>query len=887
MSGAGLPRWLSAFVTASLPSRTSPVVLGDLAEDLARRQPDLGPAGARRWVIREAMSIVAAYHAGRASAWLSPMAVARALAQPRGAWRDFKQANRALWRNPGFAALASLTLGAGLATLIITLGFIETLVLRPLSPVQPETLRRIVSVDRTGRQALRVSNVERAHIQDQLAGTAMLGAASLQPVLVRFEETSFQTLAEVVSADYFDVLGASALHGRLLFRRDDVAGAAPVAVVSDSLWRRFGRRPDLSGASLRVNGSPYTIVGVAHPVGTSSSFGASVDVWLPMAASDPIMNPGWRTRVDERWMILLTRLASSGDRPAADAALARARDHLARTIPDPWRERTLRTAPPTALVGSQRAMAVRLATLLAGLALLAVAAVCANLGALFFVRGAAARRAAAIRLSLGAARGTVLRQVLWEGVLVGLAASVLALALYGVARRALADVTILPTLSLRIGLPFGIEVVFVAAAAGLCAGVSLAIAPAWWLSRVQVARALRDQSGALTGGAGQARVRRLLLAAQLAVALVLAVQAGVLARTLDRLAAADHGIASDRLLAMDFDVEPDASIGARSSADLAAEALARVRRMPGIAAAAMANRAPVDSSTPVVEVVASADRGELRVTDVTFYLATPGYFETVGVGIVLGRDFTDTDVEQDVVVVNETLAERLWPRANPLDRALRLEPEGRSLRVIGIARNSRYRSLSEPPQPHLYRPTAPRFGLALLVRSVEPPAPSAAAVQRVLDAVGPGVQGFFPRTHSDHLAFDLLPVRAAAVAALIVGLVAAVLCLIGVYGLVSWLVQMRRAEIGVRMALGAAPRDIVGLIVGQGLRATAPGLIAGIVLAAAAARLTRGSVFGTMAADPTAYLGALLALTLVVILASWAPARRAAAIDPSVSLRRA
>ncbi len=779
MASPELPHWISRAIAVLLPHRTADAAVGDLTQEYGSRVARDGARRARVWALGAALELTLSYMAGRVWRWLSPPTLLREMAHPRGAWRDIVHATRGLRRSPGFALLVVLTLGAGLATLIVVVGFVDTLVFRPLSTVEPDRLRRIVIGDRDGRTALRVSNAERAPIADATRDVLLLGAASLQPALVRVNGGSFQGLVEVVSGNYFTVLGATAAHGRLVIEADDAPGAAPVVVISRGLWRRLGGSPDVLGHAIDLNGAPFTVVGVADVGGTSSFFGASVDAWIAIGAGNPLFNRDWRTRVDERWMVLLARLTRPDHGASADVALERATRELARRWPDPWRERTLRTAPPSVLVGSQRAMAIELAALLIGLALLAFAVVCANVAGLFYVRGATGRRAAAIRLSMGAARGAVLRQAVAESILLSVLACLLALGLYAVVRESLSTIIVLPTLSVVLALPFDRRLVLTAMALGLAAGAALGLPPAWWLARAKTASVLRDHSGALAGGRSLPVMRRTLVAAQIAVALALTVQSTLLARHLNALASADLGVDSDRLIALDFDVEPQSPRGGLlPTAPIAREALARVRALPGVAAAAMSNRAPIDASTPTVEVV-QPGASTLRLRDVTVYLATPGYFDTVGVPLLHGRAFDERDVERDVVIVNLTLARRLWPGETGMDRTIRLEPEGRRLRVIGISADSRYRSLAEAPQPHLYRPTNPGFGLTLLVRSAGEPRALLAPVQQVLDEVGPGVQGFFPRTHRDHVSFDLLPTRAAAAAATSVGIVTVTLGAMG------------------------------------------------------------------------------------------------------------
>jgi len=273
--------------------------------------------------------------------------------------------------------------------------------------------------------------------------------------------------------------------------------------------------------------------------------------------------------------------------------------------------------------------------------------------------------------------------------------------------------------------------------------------------------------------------------------------------------------------------------------------------------------------------------------DVTFYLATERYFETVGVRLVQGRGFTADEVarEDAVAVVNETLAGRMWPDGDVLERALVLQPEGRRVRVVGVARDSKYRSLSEEQRPHLYLPTAPAFSRALLIRTQDDPRRAIRAVQSALDLVGPGVVGFFPRTFDDHLAIDMLPTRAAARAAAILGVLALILSAAGLYGIVMWFVEVRRREIGVRVALGASANDVRRLIVGQAMMAAAPGLAIGLAMALALTVFGQSLFVGIDAVDPMSLLLGIVTLGVIVLAASYLPGRRATQVDPVIVLR--
>jgi hypothetical protein len=319
---------------------------------------------------------------------------------------------------------------------------------------------------------------------------------------------------------------------------------------------------------------------------------------------------------------------------------------------------------------------------------------------------------------------------------------------------------------------------------------------------------------------------------------------------------------------------------------LSEQALAAVERIPGVVAAAMSNRAPLDQSTPATSVEASADRAR-RVSDVTVSFVTTRYFDVVTIPLVAGRTFTATETSDaaNVVIVNQALAALLWPLEDPLGRGLVTSPEDGPLRVIGVAANARYRSITESSQPHLYRPTRPALGLTLLARTQADGRETLRAMQRELDGVGPGLVGFFPRTLEDHLAIQLLPMRVASTAASVLSALALVLSAGALYALVAWFVALRRREIGVRMTLGASTWQVRRFVVRQAVVAVAPGVVGGGILAAVLASTARRALYGVTPFDPVALATAIGAALVVVAVGAYGPSRRATAVDPAAALR--
>ncbi len=869
-----LARAVRALLARTMPDRVAAEAAADLLEDHQRIQRTRGSVRAGLFLCREGMSLVGTALVASVTRLLRSSLLIR-----RDAW----YAARALARRPGSSAAAVAMLAAGLAAVAAASALTSTLLFRPISQINPGGVRRIASVDRAGRTSMRFSEPELEAVRTGLQGSATVAAVYLQPVVIRAGGTDLQTLAEVVSGNYFDLIGLNVSHGRRLLSIDAAAGAPPAVMISDSLWRsRFGRDPGALGAAILVNGTAFTIVGVSAGGGSSSFMGGSVEAWVTIAHADALLNRNWRLNANDRFWTVLAGVDNG--RAALDTTLARTTADLAAQLPDPWRDRRLVTLPGTVMAGSQRGAAISLAIVLGAFAALILAASAANVGSLLLATAAADRGRVAVLLAIGAGRAAIVRRQLIEGGTLGLAGGAVALGLYVWARRQLSDIALLPTLSIRLDLPLDGRVVTLLLACGLAVGVLLALGPALWSTRLDLAQTLRDGSRGAGGGAGLSRGRRWLVAAQVAISLTLLVAAALFTRSVSALTAMELGFPRDGLIALDFDLEPAAVMSDLPA--LARDALARTSALPGVVAAAMSNRAPIDSSTPTVAVIEPGS--PLRpIEDVTYYLATARYFETVGVPIVSGRAITEAeaDREADVAIVNETLAHRLWPGGGALDHALTLQPAGRTVRIIGVARDSKYRSMSEPPRPHLYLPTAPAFSRALLVRTADDPRRTIRAVQQVLDTVGPGVIGFFPRTMADHLAIDMLPARAAARAAVTLGALALALSTAGLYGIVMWFVEIKRREIGVRLALGASAKAVRLLVVRQALVAAAPGIVIGVATAMGLASFGRSLFVGVGALDPWAFGFGVGAILAVVLIASYLPSRRATRVDPVIALR--
>ncbi|HEX5216969.1 MAG TPA: ABC transporter permease [Vicinamibacterales bacterium] len=844
--------------------------LADLFDDLAEKQRAHGVLRADAWFVRETASLARAARRPRARRGVSGLAA------------DVAAAATQLRRTPVFFVTAALMLAAGVTIAATTVGFIDAILLKPISRVRPDDVFRLGTTSPTSGDRSQFAFPEVVSLAEPLRGIADLTAAHLVPVVARVDGDSAQTLAEVVAGPYFDILALPPRAGRLLRVSDDDATATAVAVISDAWWAsHYGRSPAAIGTTVFLNHTAFTVVGVAPQAGSAAFAASSTDFWLMASHAGTLMPPDFRSDRARRAFVVIGRLTANATIAAVVAASATASTTLQREAPRSRPDDRIVVLPGSPLGKAQRSVARVVAALLASLATVVLGVICANVGNLAMARGMTLRRATAIRLSLGASRGQVLRQALLEGAAISATAAACSAAAYLWIAGRFATIPILPTFTLRLELltdPWFLFVVVVIAGG---AGLVLALGPALAAARIDVIATLRDASGALRFGRRGARLRRGLVIAQVALSFFLMVMAAVFMRSLSSTRTLDLGIDVDRLAIMDFDVEPP--VGKDEQHAIIVRALDAIRALPGAAAVAQSTEAPIDALVGSADLRTPGAAEAPPLARVSVIGATHGYFETVGVPILQGRGFEATDAAGSVAVINETLARRFGDAAG-LDRIVDLG-NGRRPRIVGVARNARYRSIGEGEQPNVYLVIEPGFHRTLIARAKGDPRLLLTDIQRTLDRIGPGVQGFFPRTGRDHLRFDLLPVEAGGAAAAIVGSLAVVLSGLGLYGLVAWIVELRRPELGLRLALGARPGDVRALVVRYAIASALPGVLIGLAATLLAVGAFRNLLFGVRAVDPVAFVSASVLVAALVLAAAWIPARRAGRIDSSALLR--
>jgi len=807
---------------------------------------------------------------------------------------DVRLAARHLRKAPGFTlvAVAMLAVGIGANTTIFSL--MNAVLLRPLAAREPARVVRVVARTGTGAagaSARRFSFRDFADYRERTSTLEDLSGVNLATLLLAADNRTDQLIGEIASGRYLSLRGARVSQGRLLFDADDAPAAPPAAVISDALWRRrFGAEPVI-GRQILLNGTTYTIVGVAGPSVIGSFIGAPVDIWIPISSSGNALGARWDVDRSQRTLALMGRLRAGVTPEQAQSDLQSVATALAHEF-TPELHPVIDVLPGTLATGDQRRLAGMFLSLLLGLVALVLVIACANVGNLLLARVLGRRRELAIRVALGASRGRLARMLAAESLLIAAAGGSGALLLSMWTSRVFASISPLPTLTLRLDVQPDARVIGFTALASLAAAVILALVGSLQAMKPDLAPALKEDATASIGGRTRTRLRGALAAVQITVSLLLLIGAALFVRSVREAAAIDLGFDPRGVVVLDVDAS-----GGRTNAESLAlfrTVLQRVEALRGVEAAAVSTRAPLDSSTPLVHVNAREQvetAGKNASPSASFLVVSSRYFEVVKTPIVSGRGFAETDDTDRPggAIVNETLAAHLWPRGDAIGRTLWLEAAASPVPcvIVGVAKDSKYLTLGEERQSHVYLPVAqrPRRGMAILVRSTEAPEHVANAVQEVLRTIDPNVQGFFTRTLIEHVAVSTLPIRLAAGLTTGVAALALALALVGLYSLVSFLVAERTHEIGLRMALGAHASDVLRLVVGYGVKLALVGLAVGIPAALASTRLLRSLLYGVSPTDPLVFVGVSIAVLTVATAACCVPARRAMRLDPLVALR--
>jgi predicted permease len=813
-------------------------------------------------------------------------------------WSDVRLGLRRLGHSVGFTAIAvfSLALGAGPNVAIFALT--NAMLLRPVPGVS-DPGRLVWVLGRAGDGASFVSASYPDYLDYAERTQTLEGMIAFDNVTLKLRQGDRVDVvhAQAVSNNFFASLGVKPALGRTVASMG-ASGAAegPTIVLGHGFWTRWlGSDPDVIGAHLTVNGVPCTVAGVAGRAFAGTEAGMPPDLWFPAellsrltptaGGSDPL------SQRDLRRFQVWARLRNTATLEQAQAEMATIGSGIERDHPVSNKDLTASVAPVRGGVNPlEHGDMLGMAMLLMGLMSLVLLIACVNVASLISIRAARRHKDLALQLALGASRGRLVRELVVESLLLFLMGGVLAVGFALWTARAL--MAFAPTdrpllveslLDLRL-------FVFALAVSGVC-GLVFGFLAVLGVFKADIVSSLKaDNSGAALK-AGRPRLSGVFVVAQVALSVVLLVSAGLFVRTLQNAHSVDPGFDSKGVLIVPVNPALQGYSDGQAK-ELFRASLERLRSLPDVASATLARTVPLGLASGETRfVIDGRNEDDLEHPPYAgMNVVEAAYFHTLGIPLASGRSFADSDVSgaPGVVVVNETMARRFWPDASPLGQRLRVDDGGAFLEIVGVVRDSKYGRLGEEPQPYIYLPMGQNHvsEAHLIVRASRDPAAAAGALRAELIRLDGNLAPLEIRTMEEQISLSLSAVRAVTRLVGGMGVLALVLAAVGVFGVLAYTVSRRTREIGIRMALGAQPREVLALILRQGMVLVLVGEAIGLALALVLTRFMSGLVFGVSPADPFAYLASALLLTAVAVVAGYAPARRAAGVAPYTALRQ-
>ncbi len=811
-------------------------------------------------------------------------------------WNDLKFGLRSFRKSPAFAAVAVLTLGLGIAANTTVFGWIDTVLLRPLPGVKDA--HQLVAIEGIGPQGARLGQFPHPDFRDfqrQMTQASGVLCSHIAFFTVGPPDHPQRVLGEVVSANFFSVLGVRPFLGRMLLPEEDLdtRGAYPYAVVSHRFWRTFFREDRAAvGRPVRINGHQYTLVGVAPPDFAGTYGGAALDVWVPlsMIIETGTLNTWAANDRNARFLNVIARLkpgvALGQVRQETRAVAAR----MAAAYPDTHKGIGATAVPMwQATFGLQSSLGNPLRLLMLTCVLVMLIA-CANVANLLMARAVSRQREFSVRVALGAGRAQLVRQMLIESMVLAGAGAVAGILL----SKWMAESLFLafPPMGGTIGYAViepmlhprgsGAVLLFTVLTAAAAAVLSTII-PALHAGRVDVNENLKEGGRSGTAGARSHHARSALVSAEVALSALALIGAGLAVRTFQKFSHIGVGFDPENVLVAHLHLSTN-GYSLNNEKQFVRDLRLRLEQAPGIESVSYANSVPLSLFGPVTDRVQSygADADREGVISLPETAVAPGYFKLMRIPLLEGRDFTERDDVRSeyVVVVNQSFVERLFHGGSALGRKVRIS--GGWCTVVGVARDSKVRTPAEGPTPAFYGSFGQMFWSGhnnfLFVRARDLNA-ARIAFRREAAALDPNKGLYDLSTLSEHTQAGLLGERVAASLLSALALLALILAALGLYSVMAYAVSERTQEIGVRMALGAPRFQVLALVLRQALAMTAVGLAAGIAAAFAGARLI------TNVLDPAVFAAAAAVLVLVALVASYLPARRATKIDPMCALR--
>lgn len=815
--------------------------------------------------------------------------------------QDVRYGLRMLLKNPGSTAVVVLSLALGIGANTTIFSVVNSLLFRPPAVDEPGRLVDVWmhNVKRSGFDGYFPLNFpDFVYYRDHnsvFSGLTAYAGDGLTVVWSR-DGQGEALQGTMVSANYFSVLGIRPELGRTFLPEEDRPGAAPAVVVSHAFWRRhLGGDPAALSRPIMLNGHACAVVGVIPDSFNGVLIGAAMDVWAPMSLQ-PWISPGsYLSDRSSYWLEAYGRLKPGVSRRQAQADLQVLSKQLAAAYPAADKDMEAVGYPATLIPGPYRGfLSIITAALMAVVGLVLLIA-CANAANLLLAQASRRWREMAVRAAMGAGRWRLVRQTLTESVLLGCLGGAAGLLLAAVAAPLLTRL-VPPSIPVTVRIPIDWRVLVFTLAAAVIAGVAFGLAPALRASRLDLASSLK--AGTPGTGQSKSRLRSILVTSQVAVCLVLLVGAGLCLRSLVNARSIDPGFDTRNALVASIDVQ---SFGYNEAHGrlLYQNLLGRVAALPGVRSVSLADLLPLSASERVEGFTvegskAPAPRAGEPGPAAHDVAVAPGYFRTMGIPLLRGRDFTERDGKGAplVVIINDAMAKRYWPGQDPLGRRIVMGGEDnpnsrRVCEVVGVVKTGKYRTLGEDPLPFMYLSYWQNYDprMRLVVRTQSDPASVIAGMRRAVQALDPNLALYDVETMEQLMLLPLFPARAAGLLLGVFGGLALLLATMGLYGVMSYLVAQRTREVGIRMALGARRTDVFTLVLGNGMRLTIVGVVIGLAGALAVTRLLGSLLYGIRPTDFVTFASVSLLLAAVAFLASYMPARRATRVDPMVALR--
>jgi predicted permease len=808
-------------------------------------------------------------------------------------FQDLRFGFRRLIKRPGFAVIAVLSLALGIGANAAIFSFVNLILFRRLPVADPQKVISVSAVGKDGELSA-FSYPNYLDFRDRNEVLSGLIVSRFTYMSLSRNGDNEKVWGNLVSGNYFDVLGVKPALGRTFLPEEDKTRLShPVVVISYSLWQtRFGGDPSVINSDVLINGRKFKVIGVAPAGFKGTEFVYTAEIYAPFAMQkwiEPESN-----YMDNRSagnMFAVGRLKPGVSGEQAEASLNVLAAQLARDFPNDNEGLKIQVAPPGFILPQIRSAMLGVSAALMGLVALVLLIACVNLANLLLARATERGREIAIRLSIGANRARIVRQLLTESVMLAIVGGLVGMAL------AQWIIDLIMALKPPIDIPLTLElrvdwrVLVFSMIVSIITGVLFGLVPALQATKPDLIPALKD--AASQSGVRRSLLRNSLVVAQIAVSLLLLIASGLTLRALQRLRSLNPGFNPENALMMNFDLSLQ-GYQTDAGAQFRKQLLDRIESLPGVKSASITDFMPLSLGYNGTAILIEGRPQERGVNAPSSMNADVGvkYFETIGTPLLAGRDLNEQDQEGKTrsVVVNETFARKFFPGADPIGNALgkqfRTSPEGKPWQIAGVAKDGKYWTIGEDPQSFVWFPIGNQLAYNyLLVRTSGAPETVIGAILGEFHHLDPNLPITDVKTLTEHMKLALFPARAFASLLSAFGLLALALAAIGIFGVMSYAVSQRTREIGVRMALGAGAMDIFKLVVGRGLMLTSIGVGVGLALALVGTRLISSLLYSVSAIDPLAFAGVTLLLVIVAFLACYFPARRAMKTDPMVALR--